>query len=175
MRHSSSYSTIYSLFSTDSHRTKPASQSNRPTRNTTYIECSTTKQSNTSCTTLLFIQQFINYFSQTLTTIDFGSNKIGDLGAQYLANVIQQNKVTQFPPHFFSLNILLQTLTTLKLDHNHIGSQGAQYLASALQQNKVTQSALFFLLFNNLLDIFRRHSSHLILGTIKLAIKEHSI
>ncbi|CAF3740535.1 unnamed protein product [Adineta steineri] len=57
---------------------------------------------------------------QTLSTLNLGMNKIGDLGAQYLANALQQNK----------------TLTTLIILASQIGDLGAEYLANALKQNK---------------------------------------
>jgi hypothetical protein len=36
----------------------------------------------------------MNYYTQTLRELDLSNNKIGDLGAQYLANALKQNEVT---------------------------------------------------------------------------------
>jgi hypothetical protein len=46
----------------------------------------------------------MNYFPQTLTTLNLGQNQMGDQGAEHLANALQQNKVTRLAPVFFLFN-----------------------------------------------------------------------
>ena len=92
------------------------------------------------------ISDFLNhlltyYLTQTLTTIDLSHNGIGVQGAEYLANALEENEVTQLSPLFFVIQLFtrypLQVLTTLIMAHNRIGDQGAQQLANALQKNNV--------------------------------------
>lgn len=66
-------------------------------------------------------------------------NSIGDIGAQYLASALQQNKVRCFE-YSFSLYLFLKTLTMLDLASNKIGDVGTQHLADALQNNQVALS-----------------------------------
>ncbi len=84
---------------------------------------------------------FMDRFSQTLTTLDLGSNRIGAQGAEHLANALQQNIVWLFTSLDLLCNLFIhhspQTLTTLDLGSNRIGAQGAEHLANALQQNMV--------------------------------------
>ncbi len=47
-------------------------------------------------TDLSFRYFLFDQFIQTLTTLNLGSNEIGDQGAEHLANALQQNKVTSF-------------------------------------------------------------------------------
>jgi Ran GTPase-activating protein (RanGAP) involved in mRNA processing and transport len=86
-------------------------------------------------------------FTQTLTELSLQSNGIGPLGAQYLANALQQNKVTYHSVSYlaYASFLFIQTLTTLYLLDNQIGAGGAQYLADALKQNKVTHHSVSFL------------------------------
>ncbi|CAF4189268.1 unnamed protein product, partial [Adineta steineri] len=56
----------------------------------------------------------------TLTSLNIDKNSIGQQGAKYLANSLQQNK----------------TLTTLSLCHNQLGDNGVQYLTDGLRHNK---------------------------------------
>jgi Ran GTPase-activating protein (RanGAP) involved in mRNA processing and transport len=94
-------------------------------------------------TFLFLIQACTHYSLQTLTTIGLVGNQIGNEGAQYLANTLQQNKVAQLTSLVFSqpfTHYFLQILTTLNLSNNRIGAEGAQHLVNALQQNKVARS-----------------------------------
>ena len=67
-------------------------------------------------------------------------NSIGDTGAHYLANALQQNKVKHFEYSLLCSSSLSfsKTLTMLNLSSNKIGDVGVQHLTDALQNNKVT-------------------------------------
>ncbi|CAF3698901.1 unnamed protein product [Rotaria sp. Silwood1] len=56
----------------------------------------------------------------TLTTLNLQGNRIDAQGAQYLANILQNNT----------------TLTTLILSDNNIGGEGVQHLANVLESNR---------------------------------------
>ncbi|CAF1667628.1 unnamed protein product, partial [Adineta ricciae] len=56
---------------------------------------------------------------QTLTALYLSGNRIGDEGAQHIANALRTNT----------------TLTTLDLSGNEIGDEGAQHIADALRTN----------------------------------------
>jgi hypothetical protein len=56
---------------------------------------------------------------QALTTLFLGNNKIGDQGAQHLANALQQNKVTLYSRTLHSTTQLL-----FHTDIHHAGPQG---------------------------------------------------
>ncbi len=70
------------------------------------------------------------------------SNRIGNQGADHLANALQQNAVISL--HFLLIikllisGFLIQTLTTLYLGHTQINDQGVEHLANVLAQNEVT-------------------------------------
>jgi len=71
-----------------------------------------------------------------------GNNKVGDYGAQYLGEALQQNTVSQNQSiHFEDVHLLyfIQALILLDLDKNQIGDKGAQYLGEGLKKNKVRQ------------------------------------
>jgi hypothetical protein len=80
---------------------------------------------------------------QTLTTLQLLANKIGDQGAQHLANALRQNKVTLLSFILTFAHSFLQTLTTLDLPLNDIHDLGVQHLADALQENKVAFKSTF--------------------------------
>ncbi|CAF0899935.1 unnamed protein product [Adineta steineri] len=61
-----------------------------------------------------------NIEGETLTAVDLSYNEIGDIGAQHLADTLQN----------------YQTLATLDLSHNRIGNNGAQYLNDTFKENK---------------------------------------
>jgi hypothetical protein len=75
-------------------------------------------------------------------------NQIGDKGAQYLGEALQNNTVRYriILPLFLSYYIsrihvyyCIQTLTQLYLGDNQIGDKGAQYFGEGLQQNTVRE------------------------------------
>jgi len=79
------------------------------------------------------------FLTQTLTTLDLGTNEIGESGAQYVAKILENNMVDVFSFYLYCLHLvfLTQTLTTLILVDSKIGDNGVQYLADALQNNTV--------------------------------------
>jgi hypothetical protein len=78
-------------------------------------------------------------FTQTLTTLNLENNQIGAVGAQNLADALQNNMVTLIlsssisytHPHFFT-----QTLTTLKLWRNEIGEKVLDHVEELLKRNE---------------------------------------
>ena len=62
-------------------------------------------------TSKLCIMSLTHYFVQTLTTLDLYNNQIGRQGVQYLANALQQNKVTYFQTSNCIISLLLHTDT----------------------------------------------------------------
>ncbi len=93
-----------------------------------------------------FNKTFVDYFQQTLITIDlrgregqaYDCQTIGPEGARYFAEALQHNTVIQLKSLHLSSQSFLQTLTTLSFWHNTIRDEGVLYLANALKQNKVT-------------------------------------
>jgi Ran GTPase-activating protein (RanGAP) involved in mRNA processing and transport len=84
------------------------------------------------------LQPYIS--AQTLTALDFGRNRIGNRGTQYLADLIETNPVSFIFCllfMFFYLYFLMQRLDTLDLSYNEISTEGAQNLADALRNNTV--------------------------------------
>jgi hypothetical protein len=57
-----------------------------------------------TCTTLFPIQPFIQYFQQTLITLDLSDSQIDPQGAKHLANALQKNKVTRLALIYFHSN-----------------------------------------------------------------------
>jgi hypothetical protein len=51
------------------------------------------------------------FFLQTLKSLELRGNQIGDLGAQYLADVLQGNTVGGYCFFILYINILIQTDT----------------------------------------------------------------
>ncbi len=94
----------FHTISVETNNTEPPLQSNRWPRSTTSCECLTAKKSNTTRTARFRIQSFTDYLLQTLTTLNLRSSQIGDRGAEHLANVLQQNKVTRLEPFYFPYN-----------------------------------------------------------------------
>jgi Ran GTPase-activating protein (RanGAP) involved in mRNA processing and transport len=78
--------------------------------------------------------------------LDLSQNKIGEIGAQHLSQILQNNKVTNNlysdSPHT-EVYLFAQTLKTLNLSGNQIGHMGTKYLSDALQINKVCFSSRF--------------------------------
>ncbi len=56
---------------------------------------------------LLYIEPFIHYFLQTLTTLVLFGNEIGAQGAEHLANALQQNRVTSFAVFYTFHSVLI--------------------------------------------------------------------
>ncbi len=80
----------------------------------------------------------LSYFTQTLEDLSLYGNNIGATWAQYLSDVLRNNKVTYFSSSLLtSLLYFTQTLTTLNLIRNEIEDTGAQHLADALRSNNM--------------------------------------
>ncbi len=82
----------------------------------------------------------LQFFTQTLTTLELGTNQIGDRGAQHMAVVLQNNMVSLILSsytQYISLHSFPQILTTLVLESNNITDDGVRHLADALQNNTV--------------------------------------
>ncbi len=82
----------------------------------------------------------VNFFTQTLTSLDLQQNQIGDEGVQYLTDALKNNQVSFFFFLFFSRfdsHFFIQTLNTLILAKNQIEEKGAEYLANVLENNTV--------------------------------------
>jgi hypothetical protein len=79
-------------------------------------------------------------FAQTLTALYLNNNRISGIGAEHLAFVLRNNRVTNSSLHIYLIfsSHFIQTLTTLSLGENIIGHTGIKYLADALRNNKVT-------------------------------------
>jgi uncharacterized membrane protein len=91
--------------------------------------------------------------TQTLTTLDLSWNKVGEEGAQYLANALQSNNVRYFFVliNYISVYGLTQTLVSLDLIHNNISFRGLQYFVEALQINKVVQFLFASIMYSSFL------------------------
>ena len=91
---------------------------------------------------------------QTLTTLDLSSNQIGDQGAQYFAEVLHKNSVSQNQSlHFYHIHhsYFIQALIKLDLRNNGIGDTGAQYIVEGLEKNSVRQNQSFHLSYASFL------------------------
>ncbi len=62
---------------------------------------------------------------------------IANKRAQYLANVLKQNKVRSTTISLASSLYLMQTVIILHLERNSIDAQGIQHLANAFSENTV--------------------------------------
>ena len=92
-----------SLFHTDTHFTRPAGQSNRRSRCTIFRWSITTKYSEIITSSCFLHHVSLLSFIQTLTTLYLSRNQIGDQGAQYLCEALQQNIVRSSPLHVFTI------------------------------------------------------------------------
>jgi hypothetical protein len=66
-------------------------------------------------------------------------NKIGDKGAQHLADALQNNTVTLIFSSTLSyphLHFFAQTLTTLDLEYNQIGEELQHIVSELIEQHK---------------------------------------
>jgi hypothetical protein len=64
-------------------------------------------------------------------TLDIGFNEIGDEGAEYLANALQQNKVTRIEPLYFPFN---HSLTIFYRHSSHLNSSA---IKSVLKEHNI--------------------------------------
>lgn len=71
--------------------------------------------------------------------LNLAENRIGDQGANYLADVLRHNtvKILQSCISSSCLFKRIQTLNKLNLHENRIGDQGIQYIADSLTHNTV--------------------------------------
>ena len=109
-------------------------------------QCITTQHSSYHIHFLLLLSLQPSYV-QTLVTLHLSKYSIGDNGAQYIANGIQNNTVTFFllSSIFYWCALYIQTLITLDLTDNKIEATGAKYLSNLLENNKVTLHSLFYI------------------------------
>lgn len=80
-------------------------------------------------------------FPQRFTTLNLKNNRLGAQGAEYLAHILQQNKVRR--PILLALlisesfiQLFPQTLTTLSLLGNHVDMIVKQCINERLEINK---------------------------------------
>ena len=140
-----------------SHRHSPHSistpiKSARKEPNPSPMPCAQTRSvsSSSSHTHHLTLTHHRRLLTQTLTTLHLGGNRIGEKGAQSIADALRTNTVSLFlllthspsHPHPHHRRLLTQTLTTLYLGYNQIGEKGAQSIADALRTNTVSFSLL---------------------------------
>ncbi len=172
--HSTTYASIHSSFSTDTHNSSPRVEPNRRSRRKTSCECVAAKQGKIAHSTRLPMHLSIHLSPQTLTTLNLEMNEISTQGAEHLANALQQNVVRLLVP-LDSYASISQTLTTLDLGGNEIGAQGAKHLANALQQNMVrVRTPLNFLCIYSFI-FFNRRSQHLASEATKSVLKAQNI
>lgn len=97
--------------------------------------------------------KFLKYSADTTLSLcfDFSYNRIGDEGAEFLAEAIIQNK----------------TLTTLSLSlcSNNIGDEGAEFFGKAIGENKTLTTLSLYLISNDI--------EYEKLADIEEKIKEH--
>ena len=94
---SPSFDHIHSLLHSDSQHIKSAAESNWSARRSTSCQWPTTKSSSRdTCHHCRFSIPLS--FVQTLTRLNLHYNSVGDEGAQYLANALQQNRVMLLCP-----------------------------------------------------------------------------
>jgi hypothetical protein len=105
------------------------------------------------------------------------SNQIGDIGAEYLADVLKNNEVIYFVNIFYfslTFTFFIQTLIGLNLESNQIGDIGADYFADVLENNQVIYFVnIFYSLLTFTLSF--RHLLYFILNRIKSDIVEYYI
>jgi Ran GTPase-activating protein (RanGAP) involved in mRNA processing and transport len=87
--------------------------------------------------------RLLTYLIQTLTTLNLAGNQIRKLGAEYLSNALQINKV-RMRICFRVIYFLIQTLTNLDLSQNAIRSAGARVVSQAIRNNKVLDNSFVF-------------------------------
>jgi Ran GTPase-activating protein (RanGAP) involved in mRNA processing and transport len=75
-------------------------------------------------------------FTQTLTTLEISSNRIGDKGIQYLADALENNTVSLVVRSSLSFlcRSLIQTLKTLDLSYNSTTSKAGKQAVEILKK-----------------------------------------
>ena len=84
----------------------------------------------------------IDFFTQTLNTLNLEDNQIGAQGAKDLSDALRVNTVSRIfssSTQQTQMNFFAQTFNTLYLDDNQIGTQGAKHLYDALRLNRVSR------------------------------------
>ena len=84
----------------------------------------------------------IDFFTQTLNTLNLYWNKIGDKGAEHLSAALRNNTVSgvfSSSTQKTQIDFFIQTLTVLNLRLNVIGDKGAEHLSAALRNNTVSR------------------------------------
>ncbi len=128
-------SSLFLVFHTDTHHTRPPIPWNRRSRSTTSCQCSTNQQSNNNSSSLSPPHHFIIHtlFTQTLTILNLAINEIGDQGAQHLANGLQINKVTTT----LLLFLLLITSSFTHFSHRHSPHYSLDPIKSAIKEQNI--------------------------------------
>ncbi len=85
-----------------------------------------------------------------MKVLNLWNNEIKDAGAQYLADILRNNKVISLsftsPTSYLYNHLYSQALTELNLRRNQIGHTGAQSFADALRKNEVIILVLSYVL-----------------------------
>jgi len=102
-----------SLFHIDTHYTRSVVQSNRRSRCTIFGWSITTKYSEIITSSCSLHHLILLSFIQTLTTLNLSYNQIGDQGARYLGEALQQNTVR------LSLLRVLSIISFFSLSYRH--------------------------------------------------------
>jgi len=106
-------SSHFCLFHTDTHYTQPVVQSNWRSRCTIFGWSIPTQDSEIITSSCFYHHLIPVSFIQTLTTLDLSGNKIGDQGAQYLAEALRHNTVRSSLLHVFII------ISFLSLSYRH--------------------------------------------------------
>jgi hypothetical protein len=131
--YSTYYVTVHSSIFTDTHNTWPRRSPNRCSRRRTSCKCVAAKQGNIAHATQLPMPLFAHYLLQTLTTLKLYNNKIGDQGAEHLANALQQNKVT-----LLTLSHFLRNCSFMNF-HRHSQHLTSEATESVLKAQNILQ------------------------------------
>ena len=84
----------------------------------------------------------IDFFTQTLNTLNLQFNEIGEEGAEHLSAALGSNTVTRIlssSTQKTQIDFFTQTLVELNLRYNQIGDKGAEHLSAALRNNTVSR------------------------------------
>ena len=116
------------------------------------------------------------YLLQALITLNLQWNRIGDIGAQTIAQALERNRVRYSFSFFICMNNLLylfQTLTTLYLDGNDIGVSGSVIIGQTLETNQVRYTFSCFTSISGPLYTYYRYSLHSTSAIIKSKMQVH--
>jgi hypothetical protein len=83
------------LFHIETHQTRPWWKSNRRERGRWSRQCFKRQHSETHSITLICHIVMCTFFTQQLIQLDLSGNAIGDEGANYLANILENNEVNR--------------------------------------------------------------------------------